>query len=469
MKFEGWVPNATGNLSFGVIGGPLKEGVHVRQHLRTGAKRWVLIAQTRINRDRLLPRWALPTLGIGLPSGSKRRDTTYVMLAASIPIGADPEGALEGILSCLVRPKQQAELALQRLQNTATTFASATEAQRHSQPFETPSDPDWASLGTKFTEASGVACKFRLFRSGKVFLEVTKYPDNLSQSDLIGLVNQLYYFLKDSVHTHYHHDISSDGIIELAPENSSPDWRHKTIRNLYREVLELRRSSEADLLSNAMGILAYAKTFDAIFHSDDLDIDGNNKKCVTQLPIYRDGIGESLQLRREDSQRENDKRHLDTQFVIAAFIAICAVLFGLYSDWPEDSISHKFTTAVLEVFSYYPLYYGVILAIMIPIYFANNKHSSGRRWRMIFDPIYRVLAWLPQPALVGVIIVICALSSVAFIRVTYLAYASISPTVMRPKPSVETFECRPLTVPPGPLGSPRAAQPGWRCSVVIPK
>jgi hypothetical protein len=475
MEFEGWVPNATGNLSFGVIGGPLKDRVLVRQHLRTEAKRWILIAQTRVNQDRILPSWFLPTLGLGLPRGSRRLDATYTLLATSVPIGPDPEGALDGVLACLVRPRRRtspslgrlqdrAELASQRLAQTAQEFGRATEAQRNSLPFEAPTDADWDVLKGQFTDAAEVSCNFRLHRSGKVFLTVLRHPSGIPDDALIGLVNQLYYFLKDCVHTHYHHDVSSDGIIELARIGTIPDWRNKTVRSLYREVLELRRSTEADLLSNSLGIMAYARTFDEIFHDHDFDREGQPLNDVPKLPIYRDGIVASIQLRRESSQRESDKRHLDVQFLIGAFIATCAVLFGLYSEWPRDSVARIISESVLVTLSYYPLYYVIIVGFLAILYYSNNRHSSGRRFRLIFDPIYRTFAWVPQGVMTGLLFTIAALSVAALVFVTYITLTSPTKHPEPSKATTETIDCHQTARSPPPGGAV-----AWRCTLATPR
>ncbi len=218
MKFEGWIPNATGNLSFGSIGGPLIERVHVRQHLRINAKRWVLIAQTRLNRDRLLPRWALPTLGLGLPRGSRRLDATYTMLAVSIPIGSDPEGALDGTLSCLVRPMERSEIALRKASRYGVArrvWLVATEAQPeiHSNLRSRPqARMDVSGELTLPPQRQRLCtCKFRMLRSGKVFFRKSSRVRALSGNGDISAATSISstIFWKDAVHSHYHHDGSS--------------------------------------------------------------------------------------------------------------------------------------------------------------------------------------------------------------------------------------------------------------------
>jgi hypothetical protein len=57
MDFEGWVPNATGNVSFSAIGDPLSGGLIAKQHLSLPSRRWIIICQNRRNRDRQVPRW----------------------------------------------------------------------------------------------------------------------------------------------------------------------------------------------------------------------------------------------------------------------------------------------------------------------------------------------------------------------------------------------------------------------------
>jgi hypothetical protein len=387
MEFEGWVPNATGNISFASIGAPLERGVFVRQQLRTVDKRWLLLAQVRKNRDRLVPSWFFPALGVkGLPKRSRPLDAVYTLLAHSVRLQSDEEGALDGQISCLLRapkaamfkrpsPPRPSDEALLAIEIAAAGFEEAEELQRESRRFVPSPHGSWAQLTTTILNASAVSCNFRMHRTGKVFLQVTKIPAALEDSERVGLVNQLYYFLKDAVHAHYHHDNSSDGITELGRVGSLPDWRQKTIRNLYREILGLRRSNEDGLLTNALGIIAYSETFVNIFSETDYNIDGESFP-VSRLPRYEPAIKTSIDLRRQIIERRVDRKHTDAQFALATVVATFAALFGLYNEFPVDSIVRSISRNLIVGFAYFPVYYLLFVASLWIWYSLSHRDSN---------------------------------------------------------------------------------------------
>ncbi len=190
--------------------------------------------------------------------------------------------------------------------------------------------------------------------------------------------------------------------------------------------------------------------------------------AVICLPKYSDGIVTSIQIRRDSGQRQNDKRHLDTQFVIATFVAVCAVLFGLYPEWPTDSVSHQLTSTIVTLLAYYPLFYGVIILIVVPIYYSANRHSSGRRLRILFDPLYRAVAWLPQQILRWILATLGIAAVLLLIIVCKFAYDSVPIRMERQKALVQKSECWPVSrMVPNPA-NPKAIQTGWDCTTSVP-
>lgn len=91
-------------------------------------------------------------------------------------------------------------------------------------------------------------------------------PADPHQTFAPRLCAQLYYFLKDITHRHYHHDNSADNILPLSPASAEDDltWRRETLYALARAVLEKRRQNALRAYRQAEGILAYCNAFQGL-------------------------------------------------------------------------------------------------------------------------------------------------------------------------------------------------------------
>jgi hypothetical protein len=107
MQFEGWVPNATGNLSFSAVGDSLSGQVIARQNFRHPAVRLAICAEVRRNHDAQLPGFLLSMFDRHADAPSRRprssRRLIYVLTCRSTAAGGDTEGALAGEIAVLSR------------------------------------------------------------------------------------------------------------------------------------------------------------------------------------------------------------------------------------------------------------------------------------------------------------------------------------------------------------------------------
>lgn len=110
--------------------------------------------------------------------------------------------------------------------------------------------------------------EFALFRTGEARLWFAEEATvGFSPEQLEVLARQAYFFLKDMVHHHVHHDARSDQITPLVslakrPEDDREEhWRRATAWSLTRIVDALARRGKLQDLREATGILAYADAF----------------------------------------------------------------------------------------------------------------------------------------------------------------------------------------------------------------
>ena len=346
MEFEGWVANATGNLSFNSVGSTLaKAGVLTRATFWHPNRRFAVVAQQRSNPDRLLAPRIAPRHASS-PKGEQELKLCCLLTARSEASGPDAEGALRGTIHLLPRGAGLSEAPLRAVMQMAARLEAARIAYRSRQAANPPNDVDWQALIDGVVAGCSYSCDFLLLRNGKCFLET---KGHLTQPTLEAeLASQCYYFLKDCLHKHYHHSDNSDGIIEITPIGSAVDWRMRTLRNLYRKVIELRRSRDERRLSSGLGVLAYAEAFRQIFEKADFAKDGSQLAGVRELPAYTSGLEKSIQIRKEEAARGFDGQKLDAQFFITSSIAVLALIVSLNSEFSSDSLlkvtEHSLTT-----------------------------------------------------------------------------------------------------------------------------
>lgn len=217
------------------------------------------------------------------------------------------------------------------------------------------------------------------------------------------------------MHQHYHHRESTDAIIELTLSDSTPDWRLRTLRNLYRKVITLRRTRDEARLSDALGVLAYSNVFIEIFNVTDFSKDGV-REDVPSLPKYHpDELKESIKIRRDSSRRHSERRKTDAQFVIGSLLTLAIIYSALLPLLSPHSAGAHVGDLLIRFISNRPY---VLLSLPVVFFFFYRWYV---RVSDIVDirfvrTIYRLLAWLPRNGLVllGVIASVLFALTLAF-------------------------------------------------------
>ena len=398
MRYEGWVPNATGNISFGDIGHALRRGVRYRQQLRTSSKRWIVAAQQRASSVGLMPDALARHLQHDERIRSSRPATSmYILLAETESRLDESEGAVVGTLACLVGDQEAARAVEGKLDALTADLAAQHLLARSGKPSSDPDRTLWAECHKEVQSVALAACHFILLRNGKVIIDsccgrAQKDPDFLLW------VDQLYYFLKDAAHRHFHHSQQFDGIAELTEVGAQPDWRQRTIRGLYRHVLDLRRLRSDPELANALGVLSYADTFRGIFRNCDYDRDGL-RSMAPALPAYPRHLVDSLKVLRGEAARAEDERRTNTQFGLGSIVAAGAGMAALFDKLPPHSPAQWIAKSLLNALSHNLLLFPLVVVCLWLLYGA----CVGRPNIVVSIPfryIYRAAASLRQRELV---------------------------------------------------------------------
>jgi hypothetical protein len=278
--YAGWVPNVRSHLSFSVIGASRRAEAYSRQYKDRPA-RLVIAIERRTSHDYPLPQFFVRAAWKDLTQhwlmeGVTRPTKVFHPTSEDPDLTYDRQGMLRG--SVHVMPYQ--DEAVPRADQ-----ATAVEDIRR-ELLLAPHDPSDGELdalhadiisSAKNGSLNRIEIQFALLRTGELrlwFPEGALPPLDPSsrdpKDDLRKLAEQAYFFIKDVVHDHTHHDPSSDQITPLVEINPSGKderhlgevaWRRETLWSLSREIERLNRDGGVVDKRRSLGIVAYAQAF----------------------------------------------------------------------------------------------------------------------------------------------------------------------------------------------------------------
>lgn len=304
--FAGWVPNVHSHLSFSLAGLGRGPEVSPMAPAYTGRlRRLVCVLQRRETDDFLAPAWwsrkhrpaatqhflmvgateevqtpvgfktvVAPPTGrlvdriVGHLAGDAR--DTMVRVATAL----DEQGMLRGRVHVMFWQAEEADAARQRAlieRLRSLILAGGRPAgSEGSGPTDGELDviPEALAQEIRRDSRNAVPLEFALFRTGEIRIWYDDaVANNLGDEVRVDLARQSYFFVKDMVHHHVHHDAKSDQITPLTEigqqdtEAGEEHWRRQTVWSLSRVVDALARRGKLQDLREATGILAYADAF----------------------------------------------------------------------------------------------------------------------------------------------------------------------------------------------------------------
>lgn len=287
MKFSGWVPTVTGNLSFSVIG----NGTFPSKCIRTDFANGFSVLQRRDLLDVLVP-YAEDN---SFAQFFREKLVNWIWRISGkfsfLFIADDSKGDNEvchGKIFIIAEALEKKKLKeLRAWLNTEKRDVSVLEAEKI------------------LLDSHIYSAEIMLERQGKVTISAKKLPDaansdknNPNKIDFF-LANQAFYFLKDICHVHQHHDPRHDAITELTDTNDEEHaWKADTHHALYRAIIRYKRFRNEKALFRASGVLAYTKAFQNNYLKND----------DSQKIFSYDELEQSLQVSRAELQHFDQKR-----------------------------------------------------------------------------------------------------------------------------------------------------------------
>jgi hypothetical protein len=304
-SWTGWIPTVSGQLSFSIIGHSsaaanctyVNDLLPERRNEDTAA-RFIALHQFRTAPDYPYPNWVTRRLFPGAAYDFFMVAETYeAAVQVNLPRNADGEprvgsianaqGVLSGKVYVLLHDKDKG----QRAHNQAFILKLKETMWRSDRNNFVATKDEIARILGEGREARipMLSVEFSLFRTGefRIWIEPGSTCEeifgHLFETAVSILPNQVFYFVKDVVHRHYHHDGSSDQMLSLTRGSSDYakneiDWRRHTLWGLVRVVMQYRRTGRWPDLQKARGVAAYAEAFQHSF--------GNCLRNVVGTPAF---------------------------------------------------------------------------------------------------------------------------------------------------------------------------------------
>jgi hypothetical protein len=281
-SYAGWVPNVRSHLSFSMIGAAKRAHTFTAPY-RARPSRVVMVHQHRIVNDYPLPNCLATRLHPDISLHWLLNAETTSTIIPIIEVGVlkperDRQGLLRGTLSLL--PHMHDKGARKRQNHSlkgigdllgVNSFDSGQGVT--AEAFDQKVDAHRKKIFDLIVDSGpSIELQFALMRTGECRIWYESPIADVEETTLHSVASQAYYFVKDIVHDHTHHDATSDQITPLHPfgrslgEEDHDDevaWRRETQWSLSREIERLNREGGLTDLRKSLGIIAYAEAFQA--------------------------------------------------------------------------------------------------------------------------------------------------------------------------------------------------------------
>lgn len=305
MKYKGWIPVASGYLSFSnirgqVINGRCKEPPKFEGSLESVGKN-CKVTSTRILIDR--------------PFGELRSiiggyDERYDFELCAERVIVDGDEALIGTV--IAHPMNKGAEAISLKNNPSIS------------PGIYPNCLGWV-LSFTLSRDGCITLDWGNLDTGKI-LQIVEAPVGGEDAAENLLTFETFSFLKDLIHNHKFHSVDDDSIVVPIKIRDEEDcaWKDETARGLHRAVISAVRSKPAQLeLANALGKIGYLRTFLALAKTPFTVRLGNsldNLERTVQARIQQEGFRTSA----------SDVLRTTVVTILVACIATAMTMFQLF-------------------------------------------------------------------------------------------------------------------------------------------
>jgi hypothetical protein len=269
-SFHGWVPTAVGLLSYSIAGlssypsrvvfkGDLEDAGNnfIGFQSRNLSDTSIPFVAERLYLKRLFDKWIY----------GKSGDFVFVCVMRHWR----EDDTLKGKVFCIQRKhwRERARAEVRLIMDTLT------------------SDPPDYHLGQivfdRIESDVTFSARFTVKRNGTCTIDLEKMPADVSAfgDPEQTFASQVYFFVRDLLHTHKFHSPSTDKIIDVHRE----DWKKAVNYALARKAIRLRRTGRPFDLYNALGIISYLTAF-----REKVMTEEEKKEVPLSLETFADSI-----------------------------------------------------------------------------------------------------------------------------------------------------------------------------------
>ena len=365
-SFSSWVPTVTGKLSYTILGRTdwPRRCIYVNQ-IQSPEHCYAIFLQERFTHDFLLPFLGLSdrtkNFLFGLSFFGWRKPTIgrhYFVCIVDKGENFENDGEIKNLdkLCGTIHVVPATPNGKGIFNKLKQTISNLSQTKLSKETIE--------ALRTMVIDESPLNVSFSLRRNGEFKLNQTDIT-NVKQFGMIGNKEadrysaQMYYFFRDIVHNHQHHEAANDLIVNLHPDEGN-DWKDKVYFDLFRRVIAFKRIRTDFHITNATGILAYASTFKKMFKPPSSGGDYYEKETIQSLETAKYEL-QLKQLRRSNFVATFQAWLFGLLASLFGFIAIS----GLGTEQQTNSIKVNETVYILtRLFTAYPFQTGVATTLI---------------------------------------------------------------------------------------------------------
>lgn len=299
MTYKGWVPTITGRLSFSKIGtGDFPRKPKTWRETLPSERR-IVVMQSRLTSDANL---------------------IFQPLSKLLNIAFDECGSFEFVLIARSNHHEKYEYI-----SGFVLIFKEDKKRLLSKALEGICSHDLFQKVSNFSQFDPI-CKseFRLSRNGKIVIST-----DLSDDEEAIVSPQIYFFIRDVVHKHQHHEDTSDTILEVYKDDAEFVWKRETQYALFRYIIESKRGKKAETFIRALGVSAYAESFSFLHLStEDKQAIGEYLFMPTKHSL------EAGMLEAERRENSTKSRGFIVDIIILYSLPIFGFFIGLFSIVP---------------------------------------------------------------------------------------------------------------------------------------
>lgn len=421
-EFIGWVPTAGGRLSFSVIGNSDFPSRAITRNCANDTDRFVITFQRRRFVDSAAPLFLKRFIQKYF---SQDGDFWFVFIASGSNCSTVSGESVSGYAYVF----SEKEICRSSILPKLKRFQHAVYKDCRREVFESGLE------GFESGVSADYLAKFRvvLARDGVVNMNYCSLPPREVKSkfqklrykinDEDGrerkslLASQVYFFIKDITHTHQHHGRRVDAMIDVHySEIKSAEWYSRTLRGLYKRVLQYKRDKDRKVNMSSLGLMAYIDSLVRIARSRlsyseyrRLPVKFNDN-LVASITASDDAKSARYELRRR--LIDSVKTWLFGGLGLIVAVAGAARYVKNYSI-DSDGISGGYILPILSSLES-P---AAPVAIILLIIFVSSMYEGSlpvTKWEWVQDIIRLVQAFSKPLAVTLLFVVSCSLFFAAF-------------------------------------------------------